>query len=494
MLQKGVWLGWATLVLCSAAQLASLAAIYNQSEPSKSAVQAATERYDQDWTSPPKVNPTPEEVDSAKLRKTMEGSWTNKQREEWVCQMFELDTNEDLTKNPDIKKKLVALLLEFFDVLSVTNTDYGCTSLMKMKIRLKPGSRPVRAHVRPLNPSQLDSLTQQVSVWLSTGVIQESHSDWSSAMVPALKKSGKIRWAVDYRPLNEATIKDCYPLPSIGANLHQIAGSRWFSSVDATGAYHSMAIAPEDTHLTAFVSPLGLYEFKRTPFGLSNAPAEYSRLVMKALQGNVEHNCVLHYLDDILCHTDDLHHHLVVLRTVLMAHRRAGMRIQPAKTKLFRRCVDYLGHQVSQHGIGMIPSYIELLVNWPTPQSASDVRIFLGKCNYYRTYIPTYETISGPLDELRNTTNFIWTAAHQTAFEDLKKAFLHGGKHGILAYPDFRYEAQPFILDTDWCLTGMSYLLSQVQHGKERLIAANGRKPSKSERNYSSPKGELLAG
>ena len=99
--------------------------------------------------------------------------------------------------------------------------------------------------------------------------------------------------------MNEVTVKDSYPLPLITTNLHKLGNSAIFSTIDGTGAYHNVPIAEQDRPLTAFVSPFGQFQFCQMPFGLSNAPQVYSRLVQLLLQGtDVRH--ILAYIDDII--------------------------------------------------------------------------------------------------------------------------------------------------------------------------------------------------
>ena len=118
----------------------------------------------------------------------------------------------------------------------------------------------------------------------------------------APKKNGKIRWCVDYQPLNKSTIKDTHPIGSIQENLSYLANSRIFSVVDGAGAYHVIPLRESDRQLTAFATPMGSYHFKRLPFGLSNAPATYARLVNMVLSG-IPYDVALPYLDDIIIHT-----------------------------------------------------------------------------------------------------------------------------------------------------------------------------------------------
>ena len=111
------------------------------------------------------------------------------------------------------------------------------------------------------------------------GVIVKSNSEYASPLVVVKKGTGEIRLCVDYRQLNNKTIKDAYPIPRIDDSLEALGGAKVFSSFDLKSAYHQIKIVKEDQFKTAFSSPWGLYEFTRMPFGLTNAPATFQRVI-----------------------------------------------------------------------------------------------------------------------------------------------------------------------------------------------------------------------
>lgn len=157
-----------------------------------------------------------------------------------------------------------------------------------MEIKLKPGSRPVQGKVKPLNPDQVMSLWAQLDVWLRAKVIRCSNFAWGAALVAALKKNGKIRWCANFSGINYASLSDSYPLPCIDVNLQKVQSAKFFSSLDSTGAYHTVKMHPNSISKTAFICSEGLFEFLRMLFGLKDAPAVYAMLVKLALS-----NCSL---------------------------------------------------------------------------------------------------------------------------------------------------------------------------------------------------------
>ena len=116
--------------------------------------------------------------------------------------------------------------MENFDAIAIDDSDFGKTSLMEFDIKLEDGAQPVRHRVKPLNPSQEASLQKQINDWEKADVIEKATSPWGFRLVPVLKKNGKTRWCVDFRALNQVTIKDSYPLASISGNLEKLRGAR----------------------------------------------------------------------------------------------------------------------------------------------------------------------------------------------------------------------------------------------------------------------------
>lgn len=120
---------------------------------------------------------------------------------------------------------------------------------------------------------------------LDANVIQPSTSEWSSAPVLVRKKDGSVRWCIDYRQLNQKTVKDSYPLPNIEDCLSTLSGSIYFSTLDMESSYYQVGIDPADRKKTAFITRFGLFEHVRMGFGLCNAPATFQSVIQLVLRG-----------------------------------------------------------------------------------------------------------------------------------------------------------------------------------------------------------------
>lgn len=419
--------------------------------------------------------------------------WTEKQKREWVEKEFRIQENTHLTQEQ--KEEVIQLLMEFWSIYS-TDGSFGKTHLLKHAIYTQPVP-PIKCRFRPINPSLEASLKQQLEEWLKHDIIEVAQSPWSFCLVPVKKKNGQTRWCVDYRKLNDITMKDAFPLPSVDDNLSRLADSEWFSGIDGMGAFHVVEIEEKDRQKTAFATPWNSYQFKRMPFGLSNGPATYSRLVQLVLQG-IPPTMALPYLDDTIVHSHTFKGHVTALRKVLEAHAKAGLKLQPSKCDLFKHEIDYLGHRITKEGIKPIDRYTAVVREWPMPSTRKELRAFLGKVGYYRRFIRDYSAIACPLTEAikkeegdDDKSPIQVTQSMRDSFEKLKQALVEAP---ILAYPRFDSD-EPFILDTDWSQENKAIggVLSQVQNGEERVICYGAKKLNSGQSNYPPTKGELCA-
>ena len=233
--------------------------------------------------------------------KPVEGLTTEEieERKKFIKESLKLGDNV----SPSDREKFEAIFLENFDALSLNEYDFGKTDLLKFHIQVPSDVAPIRAKCRPLNPVQEADLRRQIDEWISQGVIEKSISPWASALVPVAKKNtGQIRWCIDFRALNAHTVADSFPLPNIDANLHKLGKAKYFTTLDARGAFYSLEVEPGSRDYTTFTSVFGNYRWLRLPFGVKNGPAAYSRLIMMALQ-HLPPGFTLAYVDDIIIYS-----------------------------------------------------------------------------------------------------------------------------------------------------------------------------------------------
>ena len=301
------------------------------------------------------------------------------------------------------------------------------------------------------------------------------------------KKDGSYRCCVDYRALNSVTKKDAYPMPKIDTCLDALASAKWFSTFDLRSPYHHILVNPSDSDKTAFICPVGMYKFRRMPFGLCNAGATFQRLMDVVLSGLHFQVCLV-YLDDIIVFSETPEQHLERLITVLGRLSSAGLKLKPDKCAFFQKSISFLGHVVSEKGIQTDPKKIVAVQEWPIPKSVRDVRASLGLASYYRRFVPGFASIAGPLHSLLvKGKKFVWNAETQESFNRLKLALISSP---MLAMP---IDDGEFVLDTDASDFAIGAVLSQKQGGDERVIAYASRRLDRRERNYCITQKELLA-
>ena len=387
------------------------------------------------------------------------------------------------------------LLQKHKHIFATHDLDLGNTDTVTHHIELTH-TEPVTQTFRRIPPNQYEEVKKHIKKLLDNGVIVESRSPYSAPIVLARKKDGTLRMCVDYRRLNAITKRDAFPLPRISELLDAPVGAKFFSSLDLASGYHQIRVDEADREKTAFVTPMGLYEYIRMPFGLCGAPATFQRL-MQHCMGDLIYQMLFVYLDDICIYSKTFEEHLAHLDLVFTRLHDHNLKLKPSKCHLFRKEIDYLGHVLSADGIATNPEKIKAVVDWPMPRTVKQLRSFLGFASYYRQYIPDFSKIARPLHALvgdcqKHSPKYFqnrWTGECQEAMEELKSKFV---SMPILAYADFDL---PFILDIDASLSGLGAVLSQIQDGKERVIAYASRGLRGSERsmqNYSSLKLELL--
>ena len=186
---------------------------------------------------------------------------------------------------------------------------------------------------------------------LASDVIRPSYSPWASPVVMVKKKDGSLRFSVDFRQLNAATVKDAYPLPRIDDLLDTLHGDRWFSTLGLKSGYWQVPIMERDKENTAFHTSSGqLYEFNQVPFGLCNAPATFSLLMDHVLSGLHWETC-LFYLDDIIVFSSMWEEHLARLRQVFERLKHADLKLVAEKCAFAAKEVSYLCHRATEEGL-----------------------------------------------------------------------------------------------------------------------------------------------
>lgn len=387
--------------------------------------------------------------------------------------------------NAEQQQKLHRLLCDNQDVFAEHDFDLGTVTAIEHKIDTGT-AKPIKQRMRRTPACFANEEEELLKKMIDAGVIQESMSDWASSPVLIRKRDGSIRWCIDYRALNEVTVKDTFPLPLIEDCLDTLAGNTWFSKLDANSAYWQVLVSPEDRKKTAFLTKYGLYEHVRMGFGMTNSPATFSRVISLVLRG-LTWKTMLAFLDDILVMGMNFEDHLKNLAEAFERLRQHGLKLKPRKCILFQSEVEFLGRIVSSNQLKMASKDIETVTEWPVPTSSKEVERFLGLANYHRSFIKNFAEMARPLYKLTGKNNFKWDNDEQVAFNSLKVALTNPP---VLALPNSH---DPFILDTDASDAAIGAELIQVQDGEERVIAYSSFSLAPEQRKYCTTRKELLS-
>jgi hypothetical protein len=267
------------------------------------------------------------------------------------------------------------------------------------RIPLKEGKAPPFGPLYSLSRPELEALKAFLEENLAKGFIRQSSSPAGAPILFVKKGDGSLRLVVDYRGLNEITIKNRYPLPLVRETLMRLSKARWFTKLDVPGAYNLIRMAEGEEWKTAFRTRYGLFESLVMPFGLTNAPADFQRFINDVLAPFLD-RFVTAYLDDILIYSDTLEEHRVHVRQVLEKLSAAGLHLKPEKCEFHRREVKYLGLIIGTDGIRMDPEKVAAVRDWPVPEKVRDVRSFLGFTNFYRHFVRGYSELVRSLTRL----------------------------------------------------------------------------------------------
>lgn len=237
---------------------------------------------------------------------------------------------------------------------------------------------PVFARARRLDSAKLAIAKEEFANMERLGIVRRSNSPWASPLHMVPKADGGWRPCGDFRRLNNITTHDRYPVPHIQDFSVHLAGAKVFSKVDLVRGYHQVPVHPQDVPKTAVITPFGLFEFLRMPFGLKGAAQTFQRLMDSVLRGM---SFLFVYLDDILVASVSAEEHLVHLRQLFERLNEHGLIVNPAKCQFGLSAIEFLGHHVSPQGAVPLPAKVEAIAVFPCPRTVKPLQEFLGMVN-----------------------------------------------------------------------------------------------------------------
>jgi len=357
------------------------------------------------------------------------------------------------------------------------------------KIELIPGAMPPHLRSRPMSQPELRAIRKYLDEHLAKGFIRASTSPAAAPILIARKPGGGIRICVDYRGLNNITVKNRYPIPLIRETLDALTRAKFFTKLDITAAFNRLRIAPGDEWKTAFITRFGLFECLVANFGMTGAPSSFQHYINHTLFDILD-KYVTAYLDDILIYSKSRGEHRRHVREVLKRLTDAGLTIDIRKCEFSVTETKYLGLIISTSGIRMDQEKVRAITTWELPKSLKDLQRFLGFANFYRRFIAGFSGIARPLTNLLGKGNWVHPlpVAAAEAFEALKRAFVTAP---VLSYfhPERRTVVE--VDASDWAAGGV---LSQYDEaGILHPVAFFSAKHTPAECNYEIYDKELLA-
>ena len=354
-------------------------------------------------------------------------------------------------------------------------------------IDLLPGTKAKVQPLRRMSPTLLGELRKQLQQFLDKKIIEPSTSPFGSNVLFVKKKNGDLRMCVDYRMLNQQTVKDSYPLPNIDELLDQLSGAKYFTALDLNSGYHQIPVAKKDRHKTAFRTRYGSYQFRVMPFGLTNAPATFQSWMNEMLKPHMD-TFVVVFLDDILIFSKTKEEHKEHVRVVLDCLKKNKVYLNMKKCEFFRQSTKFLGFVVTSEGIKPDQRLVEKIATFPRPANKRQIRSFLGAVGFYRRFIKDFAKIALPLTALtKQDVPFVWTQEAQQAYEILRNA--------LTTYPVLRLVdmSKPFYLFTDASEYAVGGVLTQLVDGMYHPLGYYSKKLEGAELKYSVYEKEFLA-
>ncbi|CAF4130590.1 unnamed protein product, partial [Rotaria sordida] len=350
-----------------------------------------------------------------------------------------------------------------------------------------PSSRPYYS-----TPHKEEEMYKIVQELLYYGLIRKSYSPFAAPALLVAKHDGSWRMVVDYKKLNNMTIKDNHPLPNMEQTIRRLGGGyKFFSKLDMKSGFWQIPIKEEEKHKTAFITADGLYEWNVLAQGLKNSPPLFQRVMADILSPCRQFSLV--YIDDIVVFSHSFEEHLNHLQQLLCILSKYNFQLNPPKCKLFHQKIDYLSHIISEEGFQPNNERIQSIMNLREPSTLVEANKFLGGLSWYRKFIPRFASIAAPIHKVTNLTknnrkNFRWEKPQHEAFLQLKQFLIASPL--FLDYPNDNY---PVIMTTDASKVGIGGTLQQNINGEIKNLYYHSQVTSSTQRRYDPIELEALA-
>ena len=311
-------------------------------------------------------------------------------------------------------------------------------------------------------------------------------SDYAAPIVPVCKKDNSIRICGDFRKINQILHETIYPIPHMADLITKVAGHKFYSKIDLKNAYLQIQVSDESQKFLVINTHLGLYKYKRLPFGIHSAPAIFQKFISLLLL-NVD-GC-FPYLDDIIIYSDTKQDHDTILSKVLNLLQKNNVDINFKKCEFYQNKIDYLGFVLTDNGYEADPQKVKAIVSAPVPTNTTEVKSVMGMMSFYSSFIKNFAIIAAPLYDLtKKNVKFVWSNKAQKAFEILKSKI---SDKVVLSRFD---SGASLIVEVDASPVGVGAVLLQKHKNNEvSTLFFASRKLSDTEQRYSQIDREALS-
>ncbi|KAK7591003.1 hypothetical protein V9T40_002616 [Parthenolecanium corni] len=374
------------------------------------------------------------------------------------------------------------IIQKFNYAFAKNNFDVGNVCVHEAAVKLTEHRYVYRKPYR-CNIIDQKEIENQISELFKAGLIEESTSPFAAPVTLAFKKQAdgsrkKNRMCIDYSYLNKLIVPESQPFPLIEDLIVKARDCQWFSVLDINMAFWSIPLRQKDRYKTAFVTQTGHYNWKCLPFGLKTSPAIFQRILRNVLKRNGLDEFAVNYIDDILVFSKSFEEHLIHLEKIMDAIFKEGFRLNLSKCNFAKNRVKYLGHEIENNLTRPIFDNVLPVREFPIPRNQKNIRQFLGKVNFYHSYIPNSAMVLAPLHNLlKKNVPFRWDDRCQKSFDFVK--------HCLCSEPClaiFNPEKETVVF-TDASLEGIGAVLKQKQdNGSFKPVAYFSKKLNESQK------------
>jgi hypothetical protein len=365
----------------------------------------------------------------------------------------------------------------------------GCLKQFEATIHVNANIPPVTNQYRPVPYHQREPVEQELNRMIEAHIIEpvpDEPTSWVLPMVIVKKDDGSIRLCTDGRALKPAIMRTKHPPVTVSDIRHKLAGSTAFSKIDLKKGYYQLKLAKKSRTFTTFATHMGLFRYKRLNMGISCSGEIFQHEISRILRGIPNQ---INISDDILIFTKPEEDHNAVVKQVFKKLDEHGLTVNEEKCQINTKELKFFGMVFSKDGIAPDPEKVAAIRNARHPQSAEELRSFLGLANYVTSHIIGFAEKTASLWALTHKgRNFKWEDSHTEAFNELKETICT--KANAYYNPDWKT-----IVVTDASGLGLGAVLIQEdpENNKERrIVECCSRLLSKTEKKYSTIEKEAL--